>query len=143
MTGNPLYDRSTAFNEFLEKLAVEEQDNSVLKEKVEFMSNVAVDRLHTQAEGHIISLKGPALLALAAHKDQRCVELLSLGSTPCLVPLFWQVYCSRAIRFRFHLRCQLQLRLASPNSPPNPRTPRNRWSISTGSWTGLNSSTTI
>ena len=76
MTGNPLLNRSTVFDEFLEKLVVEEKDNSVLREKVDFMSNVAVDKLFAQAEGHIISLKGPALLALAAHKDPRCETLI-------------------------------------------------------------------
>jgi HEAT repeat protein len=76
MTRDPLMERNPLFDSFLEKLIVEERDNSVLKEKVDFMSSVAVDRLYTQASSHIISLKGPALLALAAHKDIRCTKLI-------------------------------------------------------------------
>jgi len=63
------------FDRFLEKLCDEEKNTLVLEEKVDFMSRVAVDHLYEKASGNDVSEKGPALLALLAHKDVRCKDL--------------------------------------------------------------------
>jgi HEAT repeat protein len=76
MTSAPFVKSSPLFDDFLDKLTGEEHDRLILDEKVKFMSNVAVDRLYSRASGHIMSLKGPALMALAAHGDERCAGLI-------------------------------------------------------------------
>lgn len=76
MTSAPFLNSSPLFDDFLDKLTGEEHDRLVLDEKIKFMSSVAVDRLYSRASGNIMSLKGPALMALAAHGDERCAGLI-------------------------------------------------------------------
>lgn len=75
MTGDPFMNPGSDFDRFLEKLSDEEKNTLVLEEKVDFMSRVAVDNLYEKASGIYVSEKGPALLALTAHRDPRCTEL--------------------------------------------------------------------
>lgn len=75
MTRDPFMNQGSDFDRFLERLNGEEKDTLVLEEKVDFMSRVAVDNLYEKASGALVSDKGPALLALTAHRDPRCSEL--------------------------------------------------------------------
>ena len=75
MTRDPFMNQGNDFDRFLERLDVEEKDTLVLEEKVDFMSRVAVDSLYEKASGVVVSEKGPALLALTAHRDLRCRDL--------------------------------------------------------------------
>ena len=53
-----------------------ECDSWILKEKIGFMSRVAVDYIYETASSYDISKKGDALISLAAHKDKRCITLI-------------------------------------------------------------------
>ena len=75
MTRDPFMNQGSDFDRFLEKLSDEEKNTLVLEEKVDFMSRVAVDNLYETATGLDVSEKGPALLALTAHRDSRCADL--------------------------------------------------------------------
>ena len=75
MTGDPFMNQGGDFDRFLERLTDEEQNTLVLEEKVDFMSRVAVDNLYEKAAGSVVSEKGPALIALTAHRDPRCSDL--------------------------------------------------------------------
>jgi len=70
--------RSGFLSQFIEKVNEdEEHNNMVLAEKVQFMSRVAIDHMYELAAGYDINKKGPALLTLAAHRDERCTELIT------------------------------------------------------------------